>query len=136
MLLPIKLHFPANVPAGTTRTVELDPLLPIKPILQPRLHFLNTSTTADFTITISQIFRLGPSDDTLYSANFTNDLEPIVLSAGQRTTVPLDTAGLDGNMDFCSITFTNNSINEEVLHTWLSGLIDERYYIPYPPHEI
>jgi len=139
MLLPIKMHFPARVLAQTSRTIELEPLLHVKPILLPRLHFLNTSTTNSFTVVVKQTFRIGPSDDPMYSANYTNTLSTLNLGSGQRATVALDTAGVDGVFDFHSITFTNNATTAtEILHIWMSGLFDES--LPkqpvYPPREV
>lgn len=125
MLVSVKQHLPSRLATGQVKVISLEPLVPVSPLLFPKLFFLNTSTSFDIVVKVEASFSIGPSDDPLLSGNFTNTVSEVTLTPGQRLVLPLDTCALDGRLDKHTITLTNTGTVEEIVHVWLEGLYEE-----------
>lgn len=135
MLIPVKQHLPMRLTTLQVKTFSLEPLVQVTPVFFPKLFFLNTATVSTIRVKVKTSFKVGPSDDPLLSANFQVTTTDVVVNPGARLVVTLDTASVDGVLDFHTIEVTNNGLVTEILHCWFEGLYEESLKVSpeFPP---
>jgi hypothetical protein len=135
MLVPVKQHFPLRLTTLQTKSFSLEAMVQVSPVLFPKLMFLNTATASTFDVKVKTSFYVGPSSDPLLTANYQITTTNVVLAAGARLVVPLDTVAVDGIIDLHTVEVKNNGLATEIIHCWFEGLYEESLRIPptFPP---
>lgn len=127
MLVPFRqmFHIRLSAPAEVS-SITLESMLPITPILQPKIFFRNISGTDLATISVNHVLDFGVSDDPLMSGAWdtillTEDLLPGELLWHVFPSVFLG----EGNVRHEITLSTSGASADVIVHMWVEGLFEE-----------
>lgn len=140
MLIPFRQLFPLRLDVSEVKTFDIEPLLPLGPIISPKLFVRVHPAGANVDTTIQHVLDFGISDDPLLTGTFiTTVVSTTVLPNNMLTHVFLDAALItDSTVPSVThrVTLANTSASvQTIVHVWVEGLFEESLKVlpPYPP---
>lgn len=127
MLVPVRQLYPIRLATPTdSTTFVLETNLPVSPVLQPKMFFLNTSLADSVRVRMNHVLSLGVSDDPLLTGTFTTNLFDEVVGPGELLWHVFPSVSLSDGLVYHEVTVdvTGTSL-DVVLHTWLEGVFEE-----------
>jgi hypothetical protein len=134
MLYPIRVDWPANVPAGDdyTFTVETSALANTRAVYRPVLRCHNFSTGA-LDLTITYTLDLGSGDDPLHNGTFTETVVLETIPAAMYLDYNFGGINLAADTTltvYHNVTIANAGATARLFHAVLFGEIETAVQLP------